>query len=213
MFPADHEIFVSDLLSMWIMEKLIIKIDGPRMQENIVDANIDKLISRNLIQVSTTRLDGRVRSVCIHDLLHSLCIQLAEDNNFFCTLNKLKAVGTAAIVRRITCNSNEHADENFGVPRKIRSLLCFRGSHEVLLNLLKRNASDLRFLRNLIIEIEGGKAIHLPNEIANLSGLSYLKLKAYLASGIPSGICCMKNLLTLEVIQQLLILSIFQAVF
>ncbi|KAL0340310.1 UNVERIFIED_CONTAM: ToMV resistance protein Tm-2(2) [Sesamum radiatum] len=199
MFPADHEIFVSDLLSMWIMEKLI-KIDGPRMQESIVEANIDKLISRNLIQVSTTRLDGRVRSVRVHDLLHSLCIQLAKDNNFFCTLNKLKTVGTAAIVRRITCNSNEHADENFGVPKKVRSLLCLGGSHEVLLNLLKRNASDLKFLRNLIIEIEGGKAIRLPNEIAKLSGLSYLKLTAYLASGIPSGISSMKNLLTLEVI-------------
>ncbi|KAL0404094.1 UNVERIFIED_CONTAM: ToMV resistance protein Tm-2(2) [Sesamum radiatum] len=111
MFPEDREIFIHELTKIWVVEKLI-KVEGSRKPESIVEANIDKLISRNLLQVSRMRSDGRIRST-------------------------------------------------------------------------------------LIIEVEG-KEVHLPKEIANLSGLSYLRLKGYLSSGIPSCIRNMKNLLSLE---------------
>ncbi|KAL0381950.1 UNVERIFIED_CONTAM: ToMV susceptible protein tm-2 [Sesamum calycinum] len=147
MFPEDSEIFVNSLINIWVSEKLI-KADGSRKPQSIAEASIDKLISRNLIQVSRRRSDGRARSLCIHDRLHNLCIQLAEDNNFFCTLNKLKAIATASIVRRVTCTSNEHVDQDYSVPKKI-----------------------------LIIDIGRGQENNLPSEIANLSGLTHLTLK------------------------------------
>ncbi|KAG8390539.1 hypothetical protein BUALT_Bualt01G0094000 [Buddleja alternifolia] len=87
-FPEGREIFVSELTRLWLAEKLI-QVDGFRKLDSIVEAHIDKLISKNLIQVSRRRSDGRVRSCRIHDLLHKLCIQMAEDSNFFSTHNNL----------------------------------------------------------------------------------------------------------------------------
>ncbi|KAL0292859.1 UNVERIFIED_CONTAM: ToMV susceptible protein tm-2 [Sesamum angustifolium] len=199
MFPEDCEIFVNGLIDAWVAEKLI-KADGSRKPQSIAEASIDELISRNLIHVSRRRSDGRVRSLRIHDLLRKLCIELAEDNNFFCTLNKLKATATASIVRRVTCTSNEHVDQDYSVPKKVRSSLCFGRGHHELLNFLKRNASGLRFLQILIIEIGSGQENNLPSEIANLSGLTHLTLKGRFTSGIPSGLSSLENLLTLKVI-------------
>ncbi|KAL0381966.1 UNVERIFIED_CONTAM: ToMV susceptible protein tm-2 [Sesamum calycinum] len=185
-FPEDSEIFVNGLISIWVSEKLI-KADGSRKPQSIAEASIDELISRNLIHVSRRRSDGRARSLRIV-------------NNFFCTLNKLKATATASIVRRVTCTSNEHVDQDYSVPKKVRSSLCFGRGHHELLNFLKRNASDLRFLQILIIEIGSGQENNLPSEIANLSGLTHLTLKGRFTSGIPSGLSSLENLLTLKVI-------------
>ncbi|KAL0451683.1 UNVERIFIED_CONTAM: ToMV resistance protein Tm-2(2) [Sesamum latifolium] len=167
-FPEDREILVSELMQTWVAEKFI-RVDGFIQAESIVEANIEKLISRNLIQVSRTRWDGRIRSVRIHDLLHSLCIQVAEDNNFFCTLSNL----------------------GIGI-----SWFCFNCNKE-LFKFMKRNTSDLTFLRILIIENEG-EGIHLPGGITKLSSLSYLRLKGTFRA-IPSGIGSLKRLVTLEI--------------
>ncbi|KAK4404305.1 ToMV resistance protein Tm-2 [Sesamum angolense] len=164
MFPEDCEIFVNGLIDAWVAEKLI-KADGSRKPQSIAEASIDELISRNLIHVSRRRSDGRARSLRIHDLLRKLCIELAEDNNFF-----------------------------------VRSSLCFGRGHHELLKFLKRNASGLRFLQILIIEIGSGQENNLPSEIANLSGLTHLTLKGRFTSGIPSGLSSLENLLTLKVI-------------
>ncbi|KAL0404123.1 UNVERIFIED_CONTAM: ToMV resistance protein Tm-2 [Sesamum radiatum] len=193
MFPEDCEIFVNGLIDLWVAEKLI-KLDGSRKPESI-----DEFISRNLIQVYRRRSDGRARSLRIHDVLHTLCINLAEENNFFCILHKLKTTDTAPIVRRITCTSSQHVDEDYRAPKKVRSSLCFGRGHHQLLNFLIRNAADLSSLQILIIEIGHGQENNLPDEIAKLSSLSYLKLNGRFKSGIPSGISSLKNLLTLVV--------------
>ncbi|KAG8390537.1 hypothetical protein BUALT_Bualt01G0093800 [Buddleja alternifolia] len=186
-FAEDHEIFISELTRLLLAEKLI-QDDGVRKLDNIVEAHIDKLIARNLIQVCRRRSDGRVRSCRIHDLLHKLCIQMAEDSNFFSTRNDLlQSVGFNSIVRRVTTNSwssSVNAFQNFRIPPKLHSLLCFREGEE-LFKFVKRNASDLRFLSLLTVEVEGVE-FHLPDEIANLSGLKYFKLRVSMSQPASS---------------------------
>ncbi|KAG8390538.1 hypothetical protein BUALT_Bualt01G0093900 [Buddleja alternifolia] len=198
-FPEDREIFVSELTRLWFAEKLI-QVDGLRKLDSIVEANIDKLIARNLIQVCRRRSDGRVRSCHIHDLLHKLCIQMAEESNFFSThSNLLQSVGLNSIVRRVTTNScswSADAFQNFRIPPKLGSLLCF-GEGKELFNFIKRNAAKLRFLHILTIEVEGIEC-HLPDEIANLSGLKYFKLKGGFIV-LPPSISRLLKLETLEV--------------
>ncbi|KAK4415029.1 ToMV resistance protein Tm-2(2) [Sesamum alatum] len=130
----------------------------------------------------------------------SLCIQVAEDNNFFCTLGNLGSVGFASIVRRVTsnsCGSSEHASRYIRTPKKTHALLFFGEDNKELFRFMKRNTTDLTFLPILIIENEG-EGIHLPSEITNLSGLSYLRLRGTFRA-IPSGIGRLKSLVTLEI--------------
>ncbi|KAG5572844.1 hypothetical protein H5410_062610 [Solanum commersonii] len=44
---------------------------------------LNDLVSRNLIQVAKRTYDGRISSCRIHDLLHSLCVDLAKKSHFY----------------------------------------------------------------------------------------------------------------------------------
>ncbi|KAG8362653.1 hypothetical protein BUALT_BualtUnG0054300 [Buddleja alternifolia] len=190
-FPEDHELFISELTRLLLAEKLI-QDDGVRKLDNIVEAHIDKLIARNLIQVCRRRSDGRVRSCRIHDLLHKLCIQMAEDSNFFSTRNDLlqSAILPFCVAAQCRGPSLDAAARRRGTPLMPRSC-------EELFKFVKRNASDLRFLSLLTIEVEGVE-FHLPDEIANLSGLKYFKLRGEFIV-LPPSISRLKKLETLEV--------------
>ncbi|KAH0638190.1 hypothetical protein KY289_038105 [Solanum tuberosum] len=86
LFPKDHEIRAFDLTNIWIAEKLIVVNSGNgREAESLADDILYDLVSRNLIQVAKRKYNGRISSCRIHDLLHSLCVDLAKESNFFHT--------------------------------------------------------------------------------------------------------------------------------
>ncbi|KAL3329337.1 hypothetical protein AABB24_036438, partial [Solanum stoloniferum] len=84
LYPEDHEIRAFDLTNMWIAEKLIVVNSGNRREaEDLAEDFLNDLVSRNLIQVAKRTYDGRISSCRIHDLLHSLCVVLGKESNFF----------------------------------------------------------------------------------------------------------------------------------
>ncbi|PIN00036.1 Apoptotic ATPase [Handroanthus impetiginosus] len=198
-FPTNREIFLLELTQFWAAEKLVLLFDESRKPEKIVQAHVDKLVERNLIQVSRKNSDGKVKSWRIHLFLHKLCTRKVEEINFFCNWDNLRNAVVASTARRVITNSSSSLSEsnmqNFTVPRKIRTLLCF-GKGRELAKFIKTYASELRFLQLLIIEAEN-VAINIPVEIANLSGLMYLKLKGQYIT-VPSSIQGLKKLETLE---------------
>ncbi|CAA2975252.1 disease resistance RPP13-like [Olea europaea subsp. europaea] len=170
LFPEDEEIFVSDLCKAWLAEKLI-RDDGNRNPDEIVAAKLEMLSDRNLIQVSMRHLDGRVQSCRIHDLLHVFCIEMAEENNFFCTSHNTHS-NSFSMLRRLTIdNTSQYSFSNSKTP-KLRTLLCFSNSGEEM---------------SLI-----------PNEIGNLSSLTCLMLRGKFQK-IPSTIRNLKKLVTLDI--------------
>ncbi|PIM98220.1 Apoptotic ATPase [Handroanthus impetiginosus] len=211
-FPRNHEIFVSRLIPLWIAEKFIPD-DGKR--DDYVEQQINKLVSRNLVHVRSRRFDGRVKSCEIHSLVHDLCTQLGEENNYFCTSDNLNNSSTALSVntstfgpkdrRRVTTNTRSILDKKLSpfdpgvkIPN-LRALFCFfKDDH--LFQFLKLNASKFKLLRLLIIEFDRDvkTVVEVPKEIANLNGLIYLKLVGYL-SKIPESVGRLKRLQTLEI--------------
>ncbi|KAH0634422.1 hypothetical protein KY284_037208 [Solanum tuberosum] len=127
----DHEIRAFDLTNMWIAEKLIVVNSGNRREaESLAEDILNDLVSRNLIQVAKMTYDGRISSCRIHDLLHSLCVDLAKESNFFHTEhNAFGDPGNVARVLWITFYSDDNAMNEFfhlnPKPTKLRSLFCF----------------------------------------------------------------------------------------
>ncbi|PIN11493.1 Apoptotic ATPase [Handroanthus impetiginosus] len=192
-FPMNREIFVSELIRLWVAEKLVIKADESRKPNRIVEDYMDELIERNLIQVSRTRVDGRVKSCGIQNLLRDFCIGKAKEINFFYNSSNLRNDDLPSTARRVIADSSS---TNSTIPGKLRAVLCFSKGEE-LANFIQRHASELRFLQLLSIEVDY-KAINIPVEILDFSGLTYLKIKGRFIT-IPSSIWKLKRLQTLEV--------------
>ncbi|PIN17644.1 Apoptotic ATPase [Handroanthus impetiginosus] len=196
-FPENHEIFVPQLVPLWVAENFV-QDDGK--QDDYVEQRINDLNSRNLLRVSRRKSDGKIRSFRIHSLVRDLCRRLAEKSNYFCTRNNLNSSDIdQKMQRRVTTSMREpkkYALKEVELP-KLRALFCFT-KDDALFKFLKCEAPRLEYLRLLIIEIVDGKVVEVPENIAQLSGLIYLKMVGNI-SEIPESIRRLKRLQTLEI--------------
>ncbi|PIN18058.1 Apoptotic ATPase [Handroanthus impetiginosus] len=210
-FPRDEVINVPQLIPLWIAEKFIPD-DG--RQDDYVEIQINKLVLRNLVHVRSRKFDGRVKSCEIHSLVHDLCTQLGEENNYFCTRDNLIHSSTALSVgtstygpkdrRRVTTNTSISDKKLSGFGQevempKLRALFCFYKDGG-LFEFLKLKVSKFKLLRLLIIDLSHNEkmVVEVPKEIANLTGLIYLKMAGNI-SGIPESIRRLKRIRTLEI--------------
>ncbi|KAK4427068.1 putative late blight resistance proteinR1A-10 [Sesamum alatum] len=80
-FPEDHEIFVSQLIKLWIAEGFI-KPPTPKSFEEAAEDYLKDLIGRSLIQVRKRTHNGEIKTCIIHDMLRELCVKKARDEKF-----------------------------------------------------------------------------------------------------------------------------------
>ena len=81
-FPEDSKIKARKLIQMWMAEGFIQR-RGKERLEDIAEDYMHELIHRSLIQVADRKLDGRVKSCRMHDLLRELDVSEAKNANFF----------------------------------------------------------------------------------------------------------------------------------
>ncbi|KAA8522954.1 hypothetical protein F0562_009377 [Nyssa sinensis] len=192
-FPEDYEISAVELINLWAAEGFI-QGGGEQEVEEVGEDYLNNLITRNLIQVARKKFDGRIKSCRIHDLLHELCITVAEKSNFFNTLQNV----TSNPLRRVTVDRSEireHIASRYHTP-KLRALLCFNNDGSICRKDLK-SIIGVRFLRVLRIEVRLFPSSFL-SEIGNLSLLSYLRLCGDGLEKLPRTISKLKYLLTLD---------------
>ncbi|CAI9783033.1 unnamed protein product [Fraxinus pennsylvanica] len=170
LFPEDQKISSPELVMAWVSEKLI-QVDGNRNPYDIGAVKLEMLSDRNLIQVSERDFDGRVQSCFIHDLLRGLCIKMANENNFFGTRHNIQS-NSFSMLRRLTIDDTSQFSFSNSATPKLRTLFCFCNSGE-------------------------GWSL-IPNEIGDLSGLTFLKLSGRFRR-MPSSIRNLKKLVTLDI--------------
>ncbi|PHT85245.1 hypothetical protein T459_07351 [Capsicum annuum] len=204
LYPEDHEILAFDLKNMWIAEKLIVVNDGNRREaEDLAEDVLNDLVSRNLIQVAERTYDGRISSCRIHDLLHSLCVDLAKESNFFhMKHNAFGDPNNVARVRRITFYSGNVMNAficSNPKPKKLRALFCFT-KDPCILSLMAH--IGFKFLQVLVIVMpqnENQQLTTIPIKIGDMSCLRYLRLEGGISGELPSSIVKVKHLETLDV--------------
>ncbi|XP_028079457.1 disease resistance protein RPP13-like [Camellia sinensis] len=169
LFPEDYEIFAFELINLWAAEGFVQE-KGQRTPEDVGEDYLDHLVARNMVQVARRRYDGRIRTCRIHDLLHSLCIRVATECNFFNPHNDVTAINSAQKVRRVTNYRNsvrEYISSNLQTP-KLRTMLSFLGKDwsSPSRKQVKEFFKGSRFLR--VLSVDGhGFSFPLPNEIAS----------------------------------------------
>ncbi|CAI9783039.1 unnamed protein product [Fraxinus pennsylvanica] len=172
----------------WVSEKLI-QVDGNRNLDDIVAIKLEMLSDRNLIQASSRDSDGRVESCRIHDLLRFLCIEKANENNFFFNALHDRHSNSFSMLRRLTIDNTSQF--SFSKTPKLRTLFCFSNSREGW-TLIPNEIGDLSRLTFLMLR---GRFERMPSTIRNLKKLVTLDiLLAHFNCGLPRTIFRMKHL-------------------
>ncbi|XP_055813918.1 toMV susceptible protein tm-2-like [Solanum dulcamara] len=205
LYPEDHEIRSFDLTNMWIAEKLIVVNSGnTREAEGLAEDFLNDFVSRNLIQVAKRTYDGRISSCRIHDLLHSLCVELAKESNFFHTMhNAFGDPDNFAKVRRITFYSDDNnaMNEFFRLnpkPKKLRALFCFTKDYSIFSQMAHLDFKLLQVLVIVLSQDHHGFVL-IPNKIGNMSCLRYLRLEGKIIGELPNSIVKLKRLETIDI--------------
>ncbi|KAL8057127.1 hypothetical protein ABFX02_04G164200 [Erythranthe guttata] len=80
-FPEDRDIRVTELIKLWVAEGFI-KPNKYQSLEDVAKEYVKDLVERNLLLVSTLRLNGKMKTCTIHDLLRDLCLKAAQKEKF-----------------------------------------------------------------------------------------------------------------------------------
>ncbi|KAL0421959.1 UNVERIFIED_CONTAM: putative late blight resistance proteinR1A-10 [Sesamum latifolium] len=85
-FPEDYEIFVSQLIKLWVAEGFI-KPRTPKSLEELAEDYLSDLINRSLVEVRRRKHNGEIKTLIIHDMLRELCLRKAQDEKFLQIIN------------------------------------------------------------------------------------------------------------------------------
>ncbi|XP_057467385.1 toMV susceptible protein tm-2-like isoform X2 [Actinidia eriantha] len=204
LFPEDYEIEAFEIIQMWAGEGFI-RGSGERKAEDVGEDYLNHLISRNLIQVGRRNFDGRIKSIRIHDILHSLCVRVAKETSFFIIINDEVTGNSAMRIHRVTSKSS-----NLGVrtffnnfrTAELRAVLCFAGDDwgKLKRKQVKKYLRESKCLRVLSLKCRK-LSIAMPSEIGNLRHLSYVRLSVQSGSygELPTTISNLENLVTLDI--------------
>ncbi|KAF7105488.1 hypothetical protein CFC21_106295 [Triticum aestivum] len=87
-FPEDYEIYVSELIELWIAESFIPHTPKHLLEETAKNY-VTELAQRSLVQVvARSRAHGWIERIRIHDILHDWCIEEARQDGFLNAINK-----------------------------------------------------------------------------------------------------------------------------
>ncbi|KMT11659.1 hypothetical protein BVRB_5g105990 [Beta vulgaris subsp. vulgaris] len=81
-FPENFEIPAKKVILLWIAEGFIEYKNGESLEETAADY-LEELVDKNLVLAPKRTHDGRIKMCRIHDMMHDLCKQEAEEENLF----------------------------------------------------------------------------------------------------------------------------------
>ncbi|XP_031103712.1 putative late blight resistance protein homolog R1B-14 isoform X1 [Ipomoea triloba] len=204
-FPIGHEIVVWKLIRLWIAEEFIPTLDeqGYALEAEVeAEKYLNHLMDRNLVMVKKRRINGQIKTCCIHNTLHEFCKSEGAMINLFHVMderqildeNTSSAPHKNISTRRLCFHScTQRKFDDLIKPYNQRRSLCPFGKHiRSLLLFPSQNSETLSFtkeelatipntfplLRVLNIEFSMDFDYEIqPDELYNLHLLRYLAIK------------------------------------
>ncbi|CDP12734.1 unnamed protein product [Coffea canephora] len=196
LFPEDSVISVHKLIHMWVAEGIMQKRDAKNLEETAAYEDVERLCSRNMVQVAEMTVDKRIKSCRVHDLLRELAIRKAEDENFF-QIHGTRDDKISAKSRYLAVHSLPLDENYFGSSTPpLRSLLFFnvRYYREKEIGLIFKSFRKLRILDFENVDM----CYNLPKGIGEVRLLRYLNLRFTNIIKLPHSVGCLRNLQTLD---------------
>ncbi|KAG8366586.1 hypothetical protein BUALT_Bualt17G0095300 [Buddleja alternifolia] len=195
-FPEGFEIPVWRLVRLWIAEGFIQK-EETKSLEDTAEGYLEDLVKRNLVMARSLRLNGKIKTCCVHDMLHEFCRKQASEENFFQDIQQIDHQGnnnyTLEKYRRLCFhpgNLNYIDLKSHG--KDLRSFFCppSDGTEDV--------ASIIGAFKLLkILEARSIRFTQFPTDLIRLIHLRYIVLSIDI--DIPKAISKLQNIQTLIV--------------
>ncbi|KAL0437052.1 UNVERIFIED_CONTAM: putative late blight resistance proteinR1A-4 [Sesamum radiatum] len=195
-FPEDSEIFVTQLIKLWIAEGFV-KSPTPKSLEEVAEDYLKDLVNRSLIQVHKRNHTGEIKTCTIHDMWRELCMRKAHDEKLFQIMNKHNHAFPQGRndQRRISMHKGIFCRPTNDRDSYVRSLLyfCDRLANKRLVS-FTASCGLLRVLDALTIWF-----YNFPIEVIELVHLRYLAVTYKGERKLPASICKLGNLQSLIV--------------
>lgn len=191
-FPEDYLIKRMRLIRLWIAEGFIEAKEGKTL-EDVAEDYLKELLNRNLIQVAGTTVDGRVKTLRIHDLLREIIILKSKDQNF-AAIVKEQNVAWPEKIRRLSVHGTLPNGQQQSSVSQLRSLLMFGVVEKLCLGKLFPGGFKLLS----VLDFQDAPLKKFPVAIVDLYYLRYLSLRNTKVKMVPSYIGKLQNLETLD---------------
>ncbi|VVA18884.1 PREDICTED: disease resistance, partial [Prunus dulcis] len=201
MFPEDYSIKCERLIRLWVAEGFVTPRRGKTMEE-VADGCLNELIGRNLVDVNSTEIDGKVRTCRVTSLVREFVISKAENFVNVVESNSTSTSHSGQKIRRLSAHYAPINNSSRGCRdlNRTSTLLVFGSSqptvlssqHDELGNVLKR----LKYLR--VLDFEGVPLKDFPKSILGLSLLKYISMRKTKIKSVPSSIKKLSQLETLD---------------
>ncbi|ESW18570.1 hypothetical protein PHAVU_006G052300 [Phaseolus vulgaris] len=199
MYPKGYEIESDRLVRQWVAEGFVTP-DTPKSLEEIAHEYLLGLVHRNLVQVSSFSMEGKVKKCRVHDLIHGMILRKVKDTRFCEYIDgghdKSESSG---LVRRLTIATNDVIRST--ETSLIRSIITIPGKQEEswFVQLESKILKDDMPLRVLDYEDSGLPCV--PKKLGNLIHLRYLSFRGTQIESLPKSIRKLLNLETLDIRQ------------
>ncbi|KAH6831313.1 hypothetical protein C2S53_010966 [Perilla frutescens var. hirtella] len=185
-FTERANIRASRLIKLWVAEGFLEHQNGcTKSLEDEADGYLEDLVKRNLVIATSRKINGRIKSCSLHDIVRGMCIRKAEEEKFLHFKDR-------CVLSQGMINERHISFSGFNIVKiwgpAIRTIFCFHRKYNSPNWLIF--SGDFRLLRAL-----GGRHEELPSQVFELFNLRYLTLNASL--NIPSTISNLVNLQTL----------------
>ncbi|OMO60975.1 putative disease resistance RPP8-like protein 2-like protein [Corchorus capsularis] len=82
MAGLDFEISVRRLILLWEAQGFV-QPRGQEPLEDVAEDYLEELLGRSMVQIAAKKLNGKIKSIRVHDLLRELAIKKGKDDRFF----------------------------------------------------------------------------------------------------------------------------------
>ncbi|XP_058782219.1 disease resistance protein RPM1-like [Vicia villosa] len=199
-YPEDYAVRSKRMIRQWIAEGFV-KEERGRTLEEVAEEYLTELIHRSLVQVSSLRIDGKVKRCRVHDLIREMMVEKNEELNFCKYISDDGQSTLSGIVRRLLVTTELTTTGFYDlIPSTershVRSLFIFENNASTFL-VFGKIPTKLRLLK--VLDFEHVRLLHVPNEVGSLIHLKYLRFNYIKDGKIPKSIGMLQNLETLEV--------------
>ncbi|KAJ1428457.1 Virus X resistance protein-like, coiled-coil domain [Sesbania bispinosa] len=200
MYPEDYEVRSKRLIRHWIAEGFVKEEIGKNTLEDIAEGYLTELISRNLVQVSSVYIEGKVKACRVHDLLREMILRKCKDLSFlhYVSEDDQSKSSLSGISRRLSIATTSRDLTRNIESFPIRSLL-FYTDREIAVpeNHVKRISTKYMLK---VLDFEDARLKHVPQNLGNLIHLKYLSFKHNgEIESLPKSIGKLQNLETLNI--------------
>ncbi|KAL2568599.1 hypothetical protein AAZX31_18G084300 [Glycine max] len=195
MYPEDYEIKSDRLIRQWIAEGFVKHETGKTLEE-VGQQYLSGLVRRSLVQVSSFRIDGKVKRCRVHDLIHDMILRKVKDTGFCQYIDGRDQSVSSKIVRRLTIATDDFSGRIGSSP--IRSIFISTGEdEEVSEHLVNKIPTNYMLLK--VLDFEGSGLRYVPENLGNLCHLKYLSFRYTGIKSLPKSIGKLLNLETLDI--------------